>query len=168
MRALIDAGVVSNRLGMRLKSLRTSNQMTQLETAKRIGVTQSILSRIERGEYAISAEIIASISMAFGIDPGELFASQIVTNPGSLTPTSSGLMKTIQALHEELEVIPDRLRSAFSETREPELIEMAVEAALAVLKPGALDEAMAYAESLEQDSQSDSKAFESKPKRSAK
>ncbi len=52
-------------VGQRVRELRGFN-MTQMEFADRIGVSQGYLSSIERGEKEVGAEILLTISQEFG------------------------------------------------------------------------------------------------------
>lgn len=52
-------------VGRRIRELRGFD-MTQLEVATRIGVTQSYLSALERGEKEPGAAVLLAISRAFG------------------------------------------------------------------------------------------------------
>ena len=52
-------------IGRRIRELR-GFYIRQEEFAKRIGVSQGYLSRIERGEKEIGAQILLSIARAFG------------------------------------------------------------------------------------------------------
>jgi len=52
-------------VGRRIRELRGFG-MTQIEFAKRIGVSQGHFSYIERGEKEIGAEILLKISREFG------------------------------------------------------------------------------------------------------
>jgi len=52
--------------GARLETLRLIHGLSQSEFGKRLDVTQSRLSRIERGELAVTHELVARASEAFG------------------------------------------------------------------------------------------------------
>lgn len=53
------------KIGQRIRELR-GFYMRQEELARRIGVSQGHLSRIERGEKEIGAQILLNIARAFG------------------------------------------------------------------------------------------------------
>lgn len=58
--------------GARLETLRHIHGLTQRELGSRIGVTQSQLSRLERGDATLSAELAAVVSSSFS-EPLEFF-----------------------------------------------------------------------------------------------
>ena len=47
--------------------------MTQSELATRIGIIQSDLCRMEKGEYKVSLEVLFRILQVFGMSVGEFF-----------------------------------------------------------------------------------------------
>jgi DNA-binding XRE family transcriptional regulator len=49
-----------------IKAIRNVNGLTQYEMAERIGVSRSVLSKIEIDAYPISAKVKASINAEFG------------------------------------------------------------------------------------------------------
>ncbi|MFD1780797.1 helix-turn-helix domain-containing protein [Fredinandcohnia salidurans] len=55
-------------LGNRIKYVRKTNKLNQVEFAKLIGVSQGTLSEIEKGKYNPSLEIIISIHKNFKVD----------------------------------------------------------------------------------------------------
>ncbi|MBO5030648.1 MAG: helix-turn-helix transcriptional regulator [Lachnospiraceae bacterium] len=69
--------------GDRLKQIRKNANMTQEEFAKRMGVTQSAIARIERNTNNVSEQMRKSICREFNVDPiwlstgeGEMFFEQ--------------------------------------------------------------------------------------------
>lgn len=61
--------------GMRLKIVRESRQMTQVELAEASGVTQPTISELERGGIKRpSYETVIKLSTALGVDASELFS----------------------------------------------------------------------------------------------
>jgi len=53
--------------------LRKERKLTQTELAKRIGVQQSDLSRMEKGEYRVSLDTLFNILAEFDVTIGEFF-----------------------------------------------------------------------------------------------
>lgn len=51
----------------KLKKLRVLNDMTQNELAKKIGISQSYLSQLERGQREINYEVKQKIEEIFGL-----------------------------------------------------------------------------------------------------
>lgn len=54
-------------LGERLRNLRTSQNITQTDLAKRIGVTNALISAIEKGERSPSLETLIKLASQFKV-----------------------------------------------------------------------------------------------------
>jgi transcriptional regulator with XRE-family HTH domain len=61
-------------VGPRLRALRESRGLTQLQAAERIGVHVNTIARIEREELEPTAAFVAAASAAFGVDCRALLA----------------------------------------------------------------------------------------------
>ena len=61
-----------NRFGRRIRAFRKLKRIQQVEFAKRIGISVTILGRIERGEKMPSIEQLQKIADALSIDILEL------------------------------------------------------------------------------------------------
>jgi len=61
-------------IGVRLRRLRKQRNMTQSDLARQIGIQQSDLSRIEKGEYRISLDNLFKLLSVFGVQLSEFFA----------------------------------------------------------------------------------------------
>lgn len=59
----------SKSVNERIKELRTDNDMSQKNLAKRIGVSESTLSRIESGEHGITIEQLLEFADIFNVAP---------------------------------------------------------------------------------------------------
>lgn len=59
----------SKNVNERVKELRTDNDMSQKDLAKRIGVSESTLSRIESGEHSITIEQLLEFADIFNVAP---------------------------------------------------------------------------------------------------
>lgn len=55
------------RLGQRIKSLRTSHGITQGQLAERVGMSQKYLGEVERGKRNVSLEAITVLAAALGV-----------------------------------------------------------------------------------------------------
>lgn len=60
-------------LGQRIKELRTKKGYTQEQLTEKLNIGQRTLSKIERGNTFVSAETLAKLLTALGIDIDELF-----------------------------------------------------------------------------------------------
>jgi transcriptional regulator with XRE-family HTH domain len=62
-----------NFVGMKVRRLRKERSMTQSELAARIGIIQSDLCRMEKGEYKVGLDSLFKILEVFGMNIGEFF-----------------------------------------------------------------------------------------------
>jgi len=60
-------------VGARLRSLRKERHLTQTELARQIGIQQSDLSRMEKGEYRVSLDNLFKILAVFDLNFDDLF-----------------------------------------------------------------------------------------------
>ena len=56
------------RIGITFRGIRYKNNLTQAEVAKRLGLDQSDVSKIERGERSVGKVLAKKIQKEFGID----------------------------------------------------------------------------------------------------
>ena len=63
-------------VGARLRSLRKERHLTQTELARQIGIQQSDLSRMEKGEYRVSLDNLFKILAVFDIALNDFFADK--------------------------------------------------------------------------------------------
>jgi transcriptional regulator with XRE-family HTH domain len=67
-------------VGARLRSLRKERHLTQTELARQIGIQQSDLSRMEKGEYRVSLDNLFKILAVFEVSLNDFFADQTTDN----------------------------------------------------------------------------------------
>ena len=60
-------------VGRKIKRLRKERRLTQTELSTRIGIQQSDLSRMEKGEYRVSLDTLFKILAEFDVSIGEFF-----------------------------------------------------------------------------------------------
>ena len=60
-------------VGQRIRRHRLERNLTQTELARQIGIQQSDLSRMEKGEYRVSLDVLFRILQAFEMSLGEFF-----------------------------------------------------------------------------------------------
>ena len=63
-------------VGARLRSLRKERHLTQMELARQIGIQQSDLSRMEKGEYRVSLDNLVKILTVFDVSFNDFFDAQ--------------------------------------------------------------------------------------------
>jgi transcriptional regulator with XRE-family HTH domain len=62
-----------NQVGARIRALRKGRNLTQTELSEKIGVLQSDLSRMEKGEYKVGLDTLFKILAVFELDMGSFF-----------------------------------------------------------------------------------------------
>jgi transcriptional regulator with XRE-family HTH domain len=85
-------------VGRKIRKLRKERKLTQTELASRIGVQQSDLSRMEKGEYRVSLDTLFRILAEFKLGIGEFFED--LTHE-SITPRDLQIMRHLKAMDEE-------------------------------------------------------------------
>jgi len=83
-------------VGSKIRLLRKENGLTQSALARRIGVQQSDLCRMENGEYKVSLDTLFNILRVFGMDIGEFFKDEFAL-PGP-TERDDELLRLFQRL----------------------------------------------------------------------
>ncbi len=58
---------------MNLRQARQSRGLTQEQLARKIGVDQAAISRMENGKQRITLELLGRMAEALGMDPRDLF-----------------------------------------------------------------------------------------------
>lgn len=74
-------------VGRKIRQLRKQGKLTQVELARRIGVQQSDLSRMEKGKYRVSLDVLFRILGEFKMGIGDFFADAPSPQVGSVQPT---------------------------------------------------------------------------------
>jgi transcriptional regulator with XRE-family HTH domain len=87
-------------IGSRLRQLRKERELTQAELARQIGIQQSDLSRIEKGEYRVSLDNLFKILGVFDLDLAEFFGEPQATAEQVKQPLSRQDMKVLHLLRE--------------------------------------------------------------------
>lgn len=60
-------------VGRKIRRLRKERRLTQTQLSSRIGIQQSDLSRMEKGEYRVSLDTLFKILAEFDVSIGEFF-----------------------------------------------------------------------------------------------
>ena len=76
-------------VGRKIRQLRRQRKLTQVELAGRIGIHQSDLSRMEKGEYKVGLDTLLKILMTFNMGIGEFFEER---------PDSDGVISSYRSL----------------------------------------------------------------------
>jgi len=82
-------------VGPKIRQLRKERKLTQTDLASRIGIQQSDLSRMEKGEYRISLDTLFNILAEFNVGIGEFFDDYARE---TLTPRDIQLVRGVKQL----------------------------------------------------------------------
>ena len=79
-------------VGRKIRQLRRQRRLTQVELAEKIGIHQSDLSRMEKGEYKVGLDTLLKILGTFDLSIGDFFdegtGSAVVKKYHSLSPSA--------------------------------------------------------------------------------
>jgi transcriptional regulator with XRE-family HTH domain len=91
--AIKGHGATSNvaSVGARLRRLRRERKLSQSELARQIGIQQSDLSRMEKGEYRVSLDNLFKLLGVFGVGVSEFFADEAPARAPAPAPVSRPL-----------------------------------------------------------------------------
>lgn len=81
----------TRQLGEQVRALRVAAGLSGGEFARRIGVSRSMLSRIERGQVSASVQTLERIARGLGAPLARLFSDQVQRNDFSFVPAGGGL-----------------------------------------------------------------------------
>ena len=85
-------------IGQRLGRIRKSKGLTQVEIAKRIGITQVLYSNYERGRLRLSAEMVAQIARVLKTSADEILGLEKGAEEEKIDRGFLRRMKKIEAL----------------------------------------------------------------------
>jgi len=86
-------------VGSRLRKLRKERGLTQADLARQIGIQQSDLSRMEKGEYRVSLDKLFKILAVFELDLAEFFGDE-PAKAAENQPLSQNDMQILHMLRE--------------------------------------------------------------------
>jgi len=86
-------------IGVRLRRLRRERKLTQAGLARQIGIQQSDLSRMEKGEYRVSLDNLFKILAVFDIKMADFFGDITAAQPATASrPLAREDMQILQML----------------------------------------------------------------------
>ena len=111
-------------VGRKIRQLRKERHLTQTELSSKLGIQQSDLSRMEKGEYRVSLDTLFKVLAEFRIGVGEFFED---VSRETVSPRDLRLLNDFHALdattQEEIEgFIHERRQPRRSALREPVLL----------------------------------------------
>jgi transcriptional regulator with XRE-family HTH domain len=84
-------------VGRKIRQLRKEHKLTQVELSARLGIQQSDLSRMEKGEYRVSLDTLFRILAEFDMSVAEFFEGMAKE---SMTPRGVQLIHDFNGLPE--------------------------------------------------------------------
>ena len=88
-------------VGVRLRSLRKERHLTQAELARQIGIQQSDLSRMEKGEYRVSLDNLFKILAVFDVSFEDFFAEPEDEPRRALSREDMQILQLVKQLSED-------------------------------------------------------------------
>jgi transcriptional regulator with XRE-family HTH domain len=85
-------------VGQRIRQTRQERNLTQTELARQIGIQQSDLSRMEKGEYRVSLDVLFRLLRVFEVSLGEFFGDLAQQ---ALTSSEATLLESFRVLPRE-------------------------------------------------------------------
>jgi len=85
-------------VGRKIRQLRKQRKLTQTELSSRIGIQQSDLSRMEKGEYRVRLDTLFRILAEFEMSMGEFFDE---VNREAISPKEAKLLRDIKTLDDD-------------------------------------------------------------------
>ena len=85
-------------IGVRLRRLRRERKLTQADLARQIGIQQSDLSRMEKGEYRVSLDNLFKILGVFDIKMADFFGDAAAQPAMASQPLAREDMQILQML----------------------------------------------------------------------
>lgn len=83
-----------------LRDLRQQKGMTQGQLAEAAETTDATISRIERGRFSPSQDLLGRFADALGVDPADLVARERKDKKPTLRPAEARLLALIRNLNE--------------------------------------------------------------------
>jgi len=102
-------------VGRKIRELRKEHRLTQVELAARLGIQQSDLSRMEKGEYRVSLDTLFRILAEFKMSIGEFYEG---VAQESITPRDVRLIQTFNSLRDDAQREVEEF-IAFKQTQAP-------------------------------------------------
>jgi transcriptional regulator with XRE-family HTH domain len=85
-------------VGRKIRELRKERKLTQVELSARLGIQQSDLSRMEKGEYRVSLDTLFRILAEFQMSIGEFFEG---VAKESITPRDVKIIQDLNGLPQD-------------------------------------------------------------------
>lgn len=99
-------------IGERLASLRKAKGLTQIDVAHALDITQTLISKYERGDLLMHGELIAQFAGVFGVSADDILGIESKRSK----PTLPAVDKTLARRLAQLQALPRRDRDALLRT----------------------------------------------------
>lgn len=101
-------------IGERITALRKARGITQVELAEVLGISQALVSKYERGELLLHAELLGQFSLALRASADELLGLQ--KRKASTAPAAPMVDRTLARRFVLVQALPRRDRDALTRT----------------------------------------------------
>jgi transcriptional regulator with XRE-family HTH domain len=101
-------------IGERITALRKARGVTQVELAEVLGISQALVSKYERGELLLHAELLAQFAIALRVSADELLGLQ--KRKPSTVPAAPMVDRTLARRFVLVQALPRRDRDALTRT----------------------------------------------------
>ena len=106
-------------IGMEIKILRERKRISGKELAERIGLSQSQMSRLEKGQRRIDAQILHKIARALDVRPSFFFGERGLPEGINLGTVHRDVGRMIRAERRKKHLSADDLAKKISKPRSP-------------------------------------------------
>lgn len=104
-------------IGLEIKILRERKRISGKELAEKIGLSQSQMSRLEKGQRRIDAQILHKIAQALDVRPSFFFGEQGIPDDLSLGPIHRDMGRMIRAERRKRHLSADDLAKRIAKPR---------------------------------------------------
>lgn len=103
-------------IGRRLAALRKAKGLTQIDLAQALDITQTLISKYERGDLLLHGELIAQIAGILRVSADELLGVQLRAPRAAAPAVAPIVNKTLARRLAQLQALPRRDRDALLRT----------------------------------------------------
>ena len=115
-------------IGQRLSAIRKAKGLTQIDVANTLGITQTLISKYERGDLLLHGELIVEFAELLGVPTDEILG--VERKRGARAgPAAPIIDKTLARRLAQLQALPRRDRDALLRTLDAFLVKSRAHAA---------------------------------------
>lgn len=105
----------SRAIGQRLTSVRKARGLTQIDMAQKLGISQALVSKYERGDLLLHGELIASFAKTLDVSADDILGIER-KRKARLEPQSPAVDRSLARRFVQLQGLPRRDRDALLRT----------------------------------------------------